>query len=146
MNIWSPSHVIGEGDGENHLPIFGAFVIEDTNTGETTWGHDTGVIETNIRDFAGNWTGTGSITGAGDTEKLCVNAGEYMISEVVNTGLKTVEIDQNYYDDTGDNIKLSYRHGATENDCQAAVWIDYSTPLTPFASLGYVQVMIESLL
>jgi hypothetical protein len=28
MNIWTPSHVIGEGDGENHLPIFGAFVVE----------------------------------------------------------------------------------------------------------------------
>lgn len=28
MNIWHPSHVIGEGVGENHLPVFGAFVVE----------------------------------------------------------------------------------------------------------------------
>jgi hypothetical protein len=28
MGIWSPSHVVGEGDGDTSLPVFGAFVIE----------------------------------------------------------------------------------------------------------------------
>lgn len=32
MNIWTPSHVIGEGDGENHLPVFGSFVIERSDS------------------------------------------------------------------------------------------------------------------
>jgi hypothetical protein len=144
MNIWTASHVIGGGDGENHLPVFGAFVIESTIiTGETTWGHDTGVIETNIRDFAGNWTGTGGISGINDAEKIGLHAGDYMISEVVNTGVRTVELLQNNYDPAGDDVNLDYRHGATEVDCLAAAWNDYTVT---FVSLGFVQIRLTSTL
>ena len=82
-------------------------------TGSVTWGHDTGVVETNVRDFSGNWTGTGTILGAADAEIISLTAGEYMESEVVNTGVKTVELDQNHYDVTGDNL---YVH-QPNNDC-----------------------------
>jgi len=103
------------------------------------WGHDTGATEDNIRDFTGNWTGTGAINGSGDAEVLCVEPGEYMESEVVITGIKTVELLQNEYA-AGDTILLRYRHGATEVACLAAAWNDYTVP---FLSLGYVQVRVE---
>lgn len=111
--------------------------------GETTWGHDTAVTETNIRDFSGNWTGTGSISGAGDAEVLELDSGEYMESEVVNTGTDTVTLLQNEYDITGDDVTMRYRHGATEAACLIAGWNNYTVP---FVSLGYVQVRMESTL
>ena len=106
------------------------------------WGHVTGVVEDNTRTFAGHWTGTGAINNAGDAETLCVNAGEYMESEVVYTSTITVELAQNVYA-AGATILLRYRHGATEAACLAAAWNNYTVP---FLSLGFVQVRVESTL
>jgi hypothetical protein len=127
------------------FPEFGAFVLEKTLSvaGDTTWGHQTGVLETNVLTFAGNWTGTGGIIGSGDAEKIGLHAGEYMISEVVDTGIRTVKLLQNSYDVTGDNVNLDYRHGATQVDCEAASWNDYTVP---FVSLGFVQIRLTSTL
>lgn len=111
--------------------------------GSTCWGHITGVIETNIRTFTGNWTGTGIIENAGDAERLALETTEYMISEVVYTTARMVELDQNHYDPSGDNVNLDYRHGATQAECEAAAWNDYTVP---FNSLGYVQVRVTSTL
>lgn len=111
--------------------------------GDTTWGHDTGVTETNIRDFSGNWTGTGSILGTGDSERLELNAGEYMVSEIVNTGAYTVTLFQNHYDGTGDNVTLEYRHADSEGDISSA---SYNTYSGSFTSLGYVQIRVTSTL
>jgi len=102
------------------------------------------VLEINIRDFAGNWSGTGTISGSGDAEIVCLSSGESMISEVVNTGAYTVSLFQNLYDPSGDDVDLNYRHGATEAACLAAGWNDYSPP--GFTSLGYVQVQLVSTL
>lgn len=101
------------------------------------------MLETNVRDFAGNWTGTGTINGAGDAETICMSTGEYMESEVVNTGVQTVELLQNNYDPGGDTILLRYRHGNSQANCLLAAWNNY---VAPFVSLGYVQVRIESTL
>jgi len=97
-----------------------------------------------VRDFNGNWTGTGDIEnpGVADTERLALGAGENMVSEVVDTGTVDVLIDYNVYA-AGDNINLDYRHGATPAACQAAGWNDY---VAPFTSLGYVQVKVTSTL
>ncbi len=124
-NIWSP-YTVASG------PIVGS----------TTWGHSTGVVETNIRTFAGNWTGTASIENAADAERLAFNAGEYMESEVVETGTSTVELLQNNYQ-AGDTVLLRYRDGATEAACLAASWTNYTVP---FDSAGFVQVRLESTL
>ena len=111
--------------------------------GEVTWGHDTGVLETNVRDFSGNWTGTGAISGAGDAETLDLETTEFMISEVVNTSTDTVELLQNEYDPTGDDVDMDYRHGNSKENCEGAGWNDYSVP---FVSLGYVQIRMTSTL
>lgn len=108
--------------------------------GSVTWGHITGVLEANTRTFTDNWTGTGAIENVGDAERLALNSGENMISEVVNTGTFTVQLLQNNYQ-AADTVALSYRHGATQIACEAADWIAYTGE---FDSLGYVQVKVEA--
>jgi len=71
-----------------------------------------------------------------------LESGEYMISEIVDTGLQTVALYQNQYQ-PGDDVNLDYRHGATPNACAVASWNDYSVP---FVSLGYVQIRVTSTL
>lgn len=93
-----------------------------------------------MRTYTGNWTGTGSISGNGDAEVLCLDPGEYMESEVVYTDTNTVELLQNNYDPTGDDAVIKYRHGATEAACLSASWNNY---VAPFVSLGYVQIRHE---
>jgi hypothetical protein len=111
---------------------------------EVVWGHDTGVLEANVRDFQGNWTGTGEIINPGidDTERICLESGENMVSEVVATGVEDVIILYNVYA-AGDAIDLDYRHGNTVANCLAAAWQDYTGA---FTSLGFVQVRISSTL
>ena len=111
---------------------------------EVVWGHDTGVSESNVRDFNGNWTGTGAIgnPGVADTERLELEASENMVSEVVATGTVDILIDYNVYD-SGDTINLDYRHGATVAACETAGWNDYTVS---FMSLGFVQVRVTSTL
>jgi len=99
-------------------------------------------LETNIRTYADHWAGTGAISGTGDSEQICLDAGQSMVSEIVYTGITTVTLLQNNYA-AGDTVLLQYRHGATEAACVAASWNTYSAP---FASLGYVQIRIESTL
>lgn len=99
------------------------------------------MVEDNIETFATNWTGTGTISGVGDAETICLDAGEYMESNVVETGTLTVEILQNLYDVSGDNVVLKYRHGDSQANCLAAGWNLYTVP---FMSLGFVQVRLEA--
>jgi len=101
------------------------------------------VTELNVRDFAGNWTGTGAIINAGDDEQICLDDGEEMISEIVYTDTNSVQLTQNKYDPTGDSGTLYYRHGATIPACLAAGWNLY---VAPFASLGYVQIRVTNAL
>lgn len=108
--------------------------------GSVCWGHVTGVLEQNTRTFADNWTGTGTIENSGDTERLALNTTEYMESEVVNTGIHTIILIQNNYA-AGDSVLIKYRHGVDEAACLAATFNDY---ISPFDSLGFVQVRVES--
>ena len=100
----------------------------------------TGVTEDNARTFADHWTGTGEILLSGDAEKICLDSGEYMESEVFITDTLTIEILQNFYV-AGDDAVLKYRQGATQVACEAASWNVYSIP---FVSLGYVQIRLEA--
>jgi len=111
---------------------------------DVVWGHDTGVLEANVRDFNGNWTGTGTIgnPGVADTERLELETGEYMESEMVFTDVVMVELLQNEYAE-GDDVLLRYRHGASAAACHGAAWQDY---VAPFLSAGYVEIRVESTL
>ncbi len=111
---------------------------------DVVWGHDTGVSESNVRNFQNNWYGTGTIgnPGVADTERLELEAGEYMISEMVDTGAIKVEILLNVYQ-SGDAVTVDYRHGATPNACAAASWTSY---VGSFDSLGYLEIKLTSTL
>jgi hypothetical protein len=108
--------------------------------GSTSWGHTTSTQEGNVRTFSGNWTGTGFVTGTGDSEKILLSSQAYMESEIVNTGANSINLYQNRY--TGGNTGvLKYRSGSTVVNCQAAEWETYSGS---FASLGYAQIRMEA--
>lgn len=111
---------------------------------EIVWGHDTGVAESTVRNFQFNWAGTGGLQQAGqvDVESIELSAGEYMISEIVDTGNVDIEILYNVYI-AGDVIDLDYRHGADVDACEAAAWNNY---VGAFTSLGYAQVRVTSTL
>jgi hypothetical protein len=104
----------------------------------------TNVLETNVLPFNGNWTGTGTIEnpGANDNERLALEAGEYMVSEMVFTDVNTCTLLLNEYL-PGDDVTLEYRDGASAAACNAADWIVYDVP---FVSLGYVQIRVTSTL
>lgn len=110
--------------------------------GTAAWGHVTGVLEDHVRTFASNWTGTGTVGSTGDAEVMCMGAGQFMESEVVETGTVSVELSQNVYA-AGDTVLLRYRHGATVAACEAAAWTNYTNP---FISLGFIQLRVESTL
>lgn len=89
-----------------------------------------------MRAFSGRWTGTGAISGSGDTEVMTLDEGEYMDSEVVVTDVVQVELLQNVYR-SGDTASIWYKTGDSEVNCLAATWVLYAGI---FGSLGYVQV------
>jgi hypothetical protein len=107
--------------------------------GSASWGQTTGTQEGNIRTFANNWSGTGVISGTGDSEKILLSSGNYMQSEIVNTGTNSIQLLQNKYTG-GDTGILKYRSGSNVVNCEAAGWENYSGS---FASLGYTQLRIE---
>jgi hypothetical protein len=123
---------------EDGFKILGETEIE----GSVCWGQKTTVTQDTIRQFTGNWSGTGDITGdAGeDNEKLAMNAGEYMESEMVHCGIGLVTLGVNQYDITGDAATISYKQGATPTACEADTWHVYSAP---FECAGYCMIKVE---
>jgi hypothetical protein len=107
---------------------------------DVCWGHQTGVTEDNIREFFGNWTGTGTITGSGDNEQIELEVGQWMESEVVDTlGVDRLLVIQNKYQ-SGDTFTVKWRTAATKDGVLSATWNTYSVD---FESLGYCQLRVE---
>ena len=77
-----------------------------------------------------------------DTERLALEAGEYMTSEIVNTGAQTVQLLQNNYA-AGDTVKIEYRTASTYSGIDPEAWVEYSVP---FKSLGFVHIRVTSTL
>ena len=115
------------------------YVTASNIQGSACWGHSTDVTQQNTRTFATNWTGTAAISGSGDTEIVTFDAGEYVESEVVNTGATTWSISQNSYR-AGDSVTISYKTGDSVANCEADTWHTYSGA---FESSGYVKIRAE---
>ncbi len=96
------------------------------------------MVENYANAFAGNWTGTATISGSGDAEQVTLCSGEYLDSEVVDTGSNTVRLQANKYA-AGDTVTIQYRTAVSYAACLAAAWSPYTTP---FTSLGYSQARI----
>lgn len=113
-----------------------------TFVGTITWGHKTSVEEDSARSFLSHWSGTGLISGSGDSEILTLDEGEYEESEVVNVGANEIEIIvDNYQSGSGPAPVVKYKDGDSEANCEADSWNTYSAP---FTSSGYIKVRVEA--
>lgn len=121
------------------IPIFRYTESGGLIEGSACWGKTENVQEGNIRTFSGNWTGTGMTLGSGDSEKILLSSGNYMESEIINTGANWLSITKDKYG--GSNISiLKYRSASSVSDCQNASWQTYSGS---FSSGGYTQIRLE---
>ena len=73
------------------------WLIRKIIRGASAWGHEVSVTQDNVRAFFGNFTGTGTIEGSGNAERIKLEAGQYMESEVVDTGAVTVTLAKDVY-------------------------------------------------
>ena len=110
-------------------------------SGTVTWGHDSGVEEENIRNFTGIWSGTGQITGSGDSEALALDSGEYMESETWNIGSGSVRLRTNLYAAGAGTPIVKHKEGDSEANCEADTWHTYSSE---FSCDGWIKVRVEN--
>lgn len=140
--VWTPG-------GEILITTEDEFVSSETlefavdfAVGTITWGHKTSVEEDSARSFLSHWSGTGLISGSGDSEILTLDEGEYEESEVVNVGANEIEIIvDNYQSGSGPAPVVKYKDGDSEANCEADSWNTYSAP---FTSSGYIKVRVEA--
>jgi len=116
------------------------FGDEEGESKPVCWGQDTDVDELNIRDFSGNWTGTGAVSGSSDSEKLLICVDEYMESETWQLGAGNASITLNKYGSGSGSPPIQYKTGADASACEADSWHNYSTS---FTSLGYVKIRLN---
>lgn len=96
-----------------------------------------------MRDFAGNWTGGGSIAGSGDDEALTLPIGSAEESETWNLGIGTAEIKINLYKaGSGGTPTVYYKTGADATACESDSWHLYNG--SSFVSLGWIKVRLEA--
>lgn len=132
------------GAASNSYYISAGLIPDDAaaggETGTVCWGHSTSVEETVTRVLSGNWTGTGTITGSGDSEKIYLLPGQYMESETWNlTSMKAI-INLDKYGSGSGGITVKYKDGNSEANCEADTWHAYSIP---FACTGWIKIRIE---
>jgi hypothetical protein len=110
--------------------------------GTVYWGHVSAVDEDYARTFAGNWTGTGTISGAGNLEVVILAAGEYMESEIWELGVgDDATIVRDKYRTGSETIDIKYKTSPTIAGIGGLGWTTYSTPVS---SQRYFQVRIEN--
>ena len=83
------------------------------------------------------WTGTGTISGSGDSEQMELAPGEYMDSEMTNLGTIEISFESGKYDATVDpdtKLQLQYKDGDSAANCDLDDWNNYTAA---FTSSGY---------
>jgi len=100
------------------------------------------VEEDYARTFVDNWSGSGQISGTGDTEQIILDSGEYMESEIVHIGVNQVQIlIDKYRTGSGSSPTIKYKDGDTEENCDLDTWNTYTGP---FSSSGYNRIRVEN--
>lgn len=111
--------------------------------GDVVWGHHTAVDETFDKNFQDNWSGTGSIIGAGDDEILTFDfeTGN-MVSETWYVKAGQCWINYDKYQ-VGKGIPtIEYKTGATKAACESDSWHVYNAGLG-FTSLNWVKIRLS---
>jgi len=99
------------------------------------------VEEDYIEDFTGVWTGTGDVLGTGDTERMTLYPGQYMVSDIRNVGSGGFQILVDKYGTLGQGSPLiEYKDGDSAVSCEADSWTVYTGP---FTSQGWVKVRVS---
>ena len=113
---------------------------EGGDIGTVYWGHVTGVVEDFARTFLNNWTGTGEISGSGDTEIIKLFPGEYMESEVweLGSGSNATIVRDKYASGSGTPAIL-YKTATTAGALPSG-WTSYTGS---FESSGFVQIRVN---
>lgn len=147
--VWNRKLTTGEA-AFLHRELYGVFKQSGRSkyyfvpaaAGDVCWGHDNGVVEPWIRDFQGNWTGTGSISGAGDNEIMTFDyeTGN-MVSETWNIGAGQCWITYDKYQIGKGIPTIEYKTGATEATCEADSWHVYNA-VSGFTSLNWIKIRL----
>jgi len=109
-------------------------------SGSVCWGHDTGVVEDNVRDFLNNWSGDASIQGLGDAERIQFDSGEYEESETWYIGAGRVRLIIDKYGSGSGTPVVKYKQGSSQALCEADSWHAYTIP---FVCGGWVKIRLE---
>ena len=120
---------------------FIAAFIEIGVTGTICWGHVTSVAEDNTKVFTGNWTGTGSISGSGDSEVMNFDSAEYEESETWNIGSGRVQLTIDKYGTGSGSPIVKYKQGDSSVNCEADTWHTYTVP---FLCTGWIKIRVEA--
>lgn len=125
--------------GTNKFYVTSGQVPFDEEIGTVCWGHSTSVEEDETRTFVNNWSGTGNISGSGDSEQIGLAPGQYVESELLNVGSKFVYLEQDKYG-SGNSVTIKYKQGSTPALCEADSWHTYSAI---FLCEGFVKIRLE---
>jgi len=110
--------------------------------GSVCYGHSTGVEEDYTRTISGNGSGTATVIGSGDNEKLVFYTGDYWEFDSWNFGSGNCRILKDKYLTGYDgSISVKYKDGATQALCEADSWHDYSGQ---FTCSGWVKVRLDT--
>jgi len=111
--------------------------------GTVVWGAETDIIEDISRSFTDNWSGTGTVIGSGDSEKLRLYPNQYMEMNycwnINASGYMTIF--NNKYSSASSGFTIKYKTGATSEDCESDEWNVYNG--SSFNCLGWVKLRVE---
>ena len=96
-----------------------------------------------MRNWTGNWTGAGVITGSGDGETLAIGIGEAEESETWKFGIGIAKIIMDKYPGaTGGPVPVvEYKTGNSEANCEADSWHIYNGH--SFISQGWIKMRVS---
>jgi hypothetical protein len=110
--------------------------------GSVCFGHVTAIEELWSKPFAGNWSGSGTIRGSGDSEEIGLHTGDSMEMNApwrIGDTRKQVVLKLNKYG-SGDDFVIKYKKGTTIAECNGSVWLLYTGP---FTHVGYIRLRVE---
>ena len=109
--------------------------------GTVCFGHDTGVVEDNVIDFANQGEGTATPSGSGDSEILTIDDSEYWEFRDINFGTGECTLDTSKYQSPTGLPVVKYKTAVTQIGLSSESWTVYTVP---FTSSGWVKVRVEN--
>ena len=103
------------------------------------FGQDTGIDEAYAEDHSSG-SGTGSVEGTGDDERLILGTGEYWEYPTWYLGVGMARITKNKYKSGSGTIIVYYRTAGNKIATELLGWTEYTGD---FESAGWVGIRVE---